>query len=136
MLEDLKTLRVLIVEDEPDMRAILFADLAELGVEHIFLADKASTALDFIGDDDRNFDVILCDWNMPSLSGLDLIRAMHDRNIHTPVIMVTGRVDQASVMEASSHGICGYLRKPFTPEQIQARLEAVLRRRKMMETQH
>ncbi len=134
--QDLKALRVLIVEDEPDMRAILFADLAELGVGHIFLADKAATALDFIGDSAAHFDIILCDWNMPSLSGLDLIRAMHGRNIYIPVIMVTGRADQASVIEATAHGISGYLCKPFTPEQMQARLQSVLRRRKTIESCH
>lgn len=72
----------------------------------------------------QRFDLILCDWEMPEMSGLELLRwARQDDNYKkTPFIMITSRGDRDHVMEAVKEGVSGYLGKPFSPEQLSGRI--------------
>ncbi|UZE95689.1 response regulator [Alkalimarinus alittae] len=70
------------------------------------------------------FDLILCDWEMPEMNGLELLRwaRQHDSYVKTPFIMITSRGDRDHVMEAVKEGVSGYLGKPFSPEQLSGRI--------------
>ncbi|MFD2231650.1 response regulator [Alkalimarinus sediminis] len=70
------------------------------------------------------FDLILCDWEMPEMSGLELLRwaRQSDSYKKTPFIMITSRGDRDHVMEAVKEGVSGYLGKPFSPEQLSGRI--------------
>lgn len=74
------------------------------------------------------FDLILCDWEMPEMSGLELLRwaRQHDAYKKTPFIMITSRGDRDHVMEAVKEGVSGYLGKPFSPEQLASRIVKAL----------
>ena len=74
------------------------------------------------------FDLILCDWEMPEMSGLELLRwaRQSDRYKKTPFIMITSRGDRDHVMEAVKEGVSGYLGKPFSPEQLSGRIVKAL----------
>ncbi|WP_250656679.1 response regulator [Alkalimarinus coralli] len=74
------------------------------------------------------FDLILCDWEMPEMSGLELLRwaRQHDTYKKTPFIMITSRGDRDHVMEAVKEGVSGYLGKPFSPEQLSGRIVKAL----------
>ncbi len=74
------------------------------------------------------FDLILCDWEMPEMSGLELLRwaRQNDSYKKTPFIMITSRGDRDHVMEAVKEGVSGYLGKPFSPEQLSGRIVKAL----------
>jgi two-component system chemotaxis response regulator CheY len=80
--------------------------------------------------DGNNADLILCDWNMPVMSGMEFFRALREKGNVTPFLMITGRSDHNSIMEARSTGVEGYLRKPFSSKQIETRLRILAARMK------
>ncbi len=123
--EDLK---ILIVEDQPEARAMLRNMLGELGVTQIFEAKDGREALDFVDSAFDFIDMIVCDWNMPGLSGVELLRQLRTVDPSMPFLMVTGRSDMESVVEAKSSGVTGYIRKPFSPVQLEAKLRIILQR--------
>ncbi len=75
-----------------------------------------------------SYDLILCDWEMPEMSGLELLRwaRQNDGYKKTPFIMITSRGDRDHVMEAVKEGVSGYLGKPFSPEQLSGRIVKAL----------
>ena len=124
-LEDLK---ILIVEDQAEARAMLRNMLAELGVTQIFEAKDGREALAFVDSAFDFIDMIVCDWNMPGLSGVEFLRQLRTVDPAMPFLMVTGRSDMESVVEAKSSGVTGYIRKPFSPVQLEAKLRIILQR--------
>lgn len=128
--EILSKLKVLIVEDQAESRAALVSILEELGVSEVFEADDGRHALEFMGRGGMKVDLVLSDWNMPVMSGVEFFRTMRAQGNATPFLMITGRGDHGSVMEARSIGIDGYIRKPFSPEQVEARLRIFAQRMK------
>jgi DNA-binding response OmpR family regulator len=75
-----------------------------------------------------SFDLILCDWEMPEMNGLELLRwaRQNDDYKKTPFIMITSRGDRDHVIEAVKEGVSGYLGKPFSPEQLSGRIVKAL----------
>jgi len=130
MQTDLPNLKVLLVEDQRDSRAILRDMLSTLGITQVYEADDGRTGLQFMKSAPDIIDVILCDWNMPSMSGLDFLQQIRSTGEETPFLMITGRSDQFSVVEAKNGGASAYIRKPFTPEQIEAKLRILMQRMK------
>jgi CheY-like chemotaxis protein len=118
------------VEDQAESRASLVDILEDLGVAEVFEADDGQHGLQFVCCPASFIDLILCDWNMPIMSGMEFFRAMRERGLAIPFLMITGRGDHNSVMEARSTGVEGYIRKPFSPEQIEARLRILATRMK------
>lgn len=123
---ELGRLKILIVEDQPESRMILRDILGDLGIVEIFEADDGRNALHYMGG--NNVDLILCDWNMPVMSGMEFFRALRAKGNGTPFLMITGRSDHHSIMEARSTGVEGYIRKPFSPQQIETRLRILAAR--------
>ncbi len=70
----------------------------------------------------HGFDLILTDWNMPGLSGLELVRNIRARNAEIPVFMITTEAERRRVMEAIDAGVTEYIVKPFTPEVLTEKL--------------
>lgn len=127
-MTELARLKVLIVEDQPESRMILRDILGDLGIAQIYEADDGRNALQYMSG--KNVDLILCDWNMPVMSGMEFFRALREKGDATPFLMITGRSDHNSVMEARSTGVEGYIRKPFSPQQIETRLRILAARMK------
>lgn len=121
----LSKLKILIVEDEPESRVHLKTILLEFGAIDVFEVPDGRTALTLLDNTPDLVDVILCDWNMPSMSGIQLLRQLRTAGVQTPFVMVTGRGDSQSVMEARNLGVAGYIRKPFTPAQVEVRLRII-----------
>lgn len=118
-------LKILVVEDQSDARAMMRNMLGELGITQIFEAGDGKEALMFM---DTAFDFvnfIICDWNMPGLSGVEFLRQLRTVDPDVPFLMVTGRGDMDSVVEAKSSGVSGYIRKPFSPVQLEAKLRII-----------
>jgi DNA-binding response OmpR family regulator len=77
-------------------------------------------------------ELILCDWNMPGRPGLDLLEELRLDGISPIFLIVSGRGDHDSVQEAKEAGVAGYIRKPFSPDQVESRILSALHRTKAM----
>ena len=113
-------IRALIVDDSSVMRKIVERSLRSAGIEFskIFEAGNGAEGLAVIAED--RVDLILCDINMPVMDGLEFVKALADvENAKgTPVVMITTEGSESHVVKALSLGAKGYIRKPFTPDQV------------------
>lgn len=115
---------VLIVDDSFVMRRVLERALRQAGlaIAAVFEASDGAEALDILAE--QSVDLILSDVNMPRMGGLELLREIRARRLAAgvPVVMVTTESGEESVREAIAAGAQGYIRKPFTAEQVKQRV--------------
>jgi len=113
-------IRALIVDDSSVMRKIVERSLRSAGIElsKIFEAGNGAEGLAVIAED--GVDLILCDINMPVMDGLEFVKALSgvENAKGTPVVMITTEGSESHVVKALSLGAKGYIRKPFTPDQV------------------
>jgi len=114
--------RALVIEDSQAMRSILAGILGDLGFE-VSLAADAEEALAVLENDQR-FEFALVDWNLPAMSGLDLVISIRDRATHDDIklMMVTTETELARVQEALEAGADEYIMKPFDREMLLEKL--------------
>ena len=119
--------RILVVEDEQPIRDLIAFGLRRAGCE-VALAGHSQAALASIGD--RRPDLVLVDWMLPDMSGLELVRALRrDANTRDiPIMMLTARAEEADKVAGLETGADDYLTKPFSARELIARIQAVLRR--------
>ena len=116
---------VLIVDDFATMRRILKNILRQIGFTNIYEADHGKSALNMLKK--QKFDLILCDWNMPEMSGLELLNKVRSDNElkGIPFVMVTAEAQKNNIIEAVQAGVSNYVVKPFTAETISGKLKKV-----------
>jgi len=116
---------VLVVDDFATMRRILKNILRQIGFTNIYEADNGKNALNMLKK--QKFDLILCDWNMPEMSGLELLSKVRSDNElkDTPFVMVTAEAQKNNIIQAVQAGVSNYVVKPFTAETITGKLEKV-----------
>ena len=109
-----KNLRILIVDDFSTMRRIVKNLLNDLGFHNTTEADDGTTALVELRK--AGFDLVITDWNMPGMPGIDLLKAIRaDATLaKIPVLMVTAEAKREQIIEAAQAGVNGYVIKPFT----------------------
>ncbi len=123
--EGIEKLKILVVEDQPDARAMVRGMLSEMGITQIFEASDGREAMTFTDTAMDMIDVVICDWNMPKMTGIDLLRQMRTVMPDVPFLMLTGRGDIDSVAEAKSCGVTAYIRKPFSPANLEIKLRVI-----------
>ena len=116
--------RILVVDDEPQLRRVLRSTLSALGFV-VGDADTGETALEKLRED--KFDLVLLDINMPGLSGLEICRAIRTRS-EVGILMLTVRDRAEDKIAALDAGADGYVTKPFDVNELLARIRAALRR--------
>ncbi|MGB0719455.1 MAG: response regulator [Bdellovibrionales bacterium] len=126
--QDIKDLKILVVEDQMESRSMLRAMLMELGIHQIFDSVNGQEALQFIDSAADLVDLVICDWNMPKMTGVELLRQLRSVGVDMPFLMITGRADADSVLEAKACGVTGYISKPFSTQQLEAKLRIVAHR--------
>ena len=119
--------RILIVDDFASMRKVTIQILEQLGYSNFIEADDGHVAWNAIVNIQPQIQLVICDWNMPGETGLDLLKKMRGRDTlkDIPFIMSTTRSEKESVMQAIEHGASHFIIKPFTKEVFEKRLEAV-----------
>jgi len=122
---DLNT-TILIVDDFSTMRRIMRSSLKQLGFLNVNEAEDGAIALKKLKVE--KVGLILADWNMPNMNGLDLLKSVRgDENLkNIPFIMVTAEGQKDNIMEAVQAGVNNYILKPFTPEVLKEKIEKVL----------
>jgi two-component system chemotaxis response regulator CheY len=118
-------MKVLIVDDFATMRRILRNILKQIGFTDIAEADDGATALKELKKE--KYDLILCDWNMPEMPGIDLLKALKaDEQLkNIPFVMVTAEAQKENIIEAVKTGVSSYIVKPFTAETVNEKLNKV-----------
>ncbi|MCC6597629.1 MAG: response regulator [Alphaproteobacteria bacterium] len=118
----LKELKVLLVDDQVESRVMLRNMLWEMEVTQIFESPNGREALKFLDSAFDFVNLVICDWNMPEMSGVELLRQLRTVDSTLPFLMVTGRSDMESVVEAKSSGVTGYIKKPFSIKELETKL--------------
>lgn len=123
-----KNMKILIVDDFSTMRRIIKNLLRDLGFSNTYEADDGVTALPMLKNGD--FDFLITDWNMPGMTGIDLLRAVRaDEKLGTlPVLMVTAEAKRDQIIEAAQAGVNGYVVKPFTAQALQEKIAKIFER--------
>ena len=121
------SMKILIVDDFATMRRILKNILKQLGLSNITEADDGATALEELKK--NQFDLIISDWNMPKMTGIDLLRAVRadEQTKDLPFLMVTAEAQKQNVIDAVQAGVSNYVVKPFTAEAISEKLEKIFK---------
>lgn len=117
--------KLMIVDDDAEMRTLLAEYFRRLGFE-VAEKENGAAALQAVTND--RFDCFILDVAMPEMSGIDLLKKMRDRGINTPALFLTAHDlldDKVAGFEA---GADDYLAKPFSPRELEYRVEALLRR--------
>lgn len=122
----LHELTYLVVDDLELMRAVTVNQLRALGCENIKVARNGATALETLRN--SKIDVVLCDWNMPVMSGLDLLKIVRaDADLaKLPFLMITAEAERTRIEEVIHAGVSGLLVKPYNAGNLKARLDKVM----------
>ncbi len=118
------TMRVLIVDDYKTMLTIIRNLLKQIGFSDIDEATDGGAALGLIGQ--KPYDLVISDWNMEPMTGLDLLKAVREKGNKVPFIMVTAESKVENVVAAKQAGVNNYIVKPFNADTLKAKLVATL----------
>lgn len=119
-------IRVLVVDDLSTMRAIIRDALRQLGIKGIDEAESGLTALIKIRR--TKYDVILLDWNMPKMTGLQVLKEIRSnkKTRDVPIIMLTAEASESNILVAIQAGVNDYIIKPFTTKVLEEKILNVL----------
>lgn len=121
-------MKILIVDDFSTMRRIIKNLLRDLGFSNTHEADDGTTGLPMLQT--GNYDFLVTDWNMPGMTGLELLRVVRaDPKLQSlPVLMVTAEAKKDQIVLAANEGVNGYIVKPFTAQILKEKIEKIFER--------
>jgi two-component system chemotaxis response regulator CheY len=118
-------MKILVVDDMQAMRKVTCHILQKLGYDQVNQADDGSSAIKRL--ENSQYDFVITDWNMPGVTGLDLLR--HIRATpelkHIPVLMITAEGSRKQVLDAAKAGVNSYIMKPFTPATLKQKIDKI-----------
>ncbi len=124
--------KILLVEDEDNIRKIIGYDLRKANYDIVECAD-GKQALDLALH--NMFDVLIIDWMLPNISGIDIVKQLRAQGVDSIFIMLTARDDETDILYAFESGVDDYMSKPFSPRELLARVNAHLKRQKKKDEQ-
>jgi two-component system chemotaxis response regulator CheY len=130
-----RTFRILLVDDYQLAKVLVRKALENIGVFEVSEADDGKAALHLIREahqDGKPFDLVLCDWNMPILNGLELLQLIrkYPEFAFLQFVMVTSAADQQHVLKALNHGAVDYVIKPIAPGVIEKKVQKIFNKLK------
>ena len=114
-------MKVLVADDSGVMRKIIIRSLNAVGVSDVVEAADGAEGWERLQS--NAIDLVLTDWNMPNVSGLEFLRKIRESGKDLPVIMVTTEAEKAKVIEAIQAGVTDYLCKPFESDELREKIE-------------
>jgi two-component system chemotaxis response regulator CheY len=117
-------MKVLVVDDSAVMRKVLIGALSRCDLGEVDQAGDGAEALEAV--EKADYGLIMMDWNMPVMLGIDAVRKLRERGKTMPIIMVTTEAEKSRVVEALKAGANNYIIKPFEPKTIIEKIQAVL----------
>jgi two-component system chemotaxis response regulator CheY len=126
----LQQIRVLVIDDSSTIRTLLKEMLRHIGVGDTTAVGSGAEALRLVGIADPAYDLLVCDWNMDGMSGLQFLRLVREKQPNVPFLLISGRSDAQSIRAARAAGVSIYLRKPFSPRELEAKIHLALGARK------
>lgn len=121
-LPGLELLRVLLVEDDLFAQRLAASVLRQLGVKDLTIVKDGQAAIDLLGTTEIRFDLIVSDWNMPKVTGLDLLKHVRKTWVNMPFLMLTGNANEEFIIAARENKVDAYVIKPFSAGQLQQKL--------------
>jgi two-component system chemotaxis response regulator CheY len=117
-------MKCLVVDDSATMRRIVVNALKTIGVTDVVEAGDGSEGLQKC---DGSVELVITDWNMPVMGGLDFVKALRSNGptARVPVLMVTTRSVQEDIVQAVEAGVNGYILKPFTPQVLKEKIAQI-----------
>lgn len=119
-------IHVLVIDDDPYIIELVVALLRDIGVREIRRADSVISALEKFSEKGTRIRLIVCDWMMPGMEGIEFLRQVRKIDVEVPFLMLTAKSTQESVKEARELGVTQYIAKPFNLEMLRSRLTAML----------
>ncbi|AHG87702.1 response regulator receiver [Gemmatirosa kalamazoonensis] len=118
-------MKFLVVDDSSTMRRIVVNSLQRIGFDNTIEAGDGREALEKF---DPSVTFVITDWNMPNMTGTELARALRGRadGKQVPILMVTARSVRDDIIEAMEAGVNNYIVKPFTPQILKEKIDALL----------
>ena len=114
LLEEFEKLRVLVVDDEEEIRDLIQEILRDLGIVRVHLAENGEMAWQRLSRSELDYDLVISDWLMPRMDGLELLQKMRQFGSETLFMMLTVKVTGEAVTAAVESGVTLYVAKPFT----------------------
>ena len=125
----LSTIEVLVCDDDTVILRIMEHILSELGIGRVQSTSNPKIALQLLKEPvAKPFDIFVCDWKMPEMSGIEVLRRVRALGMSTQFVMLTGNATPEAVSEAVELGVDAYIAKPFTAEQVQQKITTVAKR--------
>jgi two-component system chemotaxis response regulator CheY len=123
-----RDMNILVVDDFSTMRRIVKNLLKELGFSRFDEADDGATAWPMIQS--GKYDFIVSDWNMPEMTGIDLLRHVRadEKLKDTPFLLITAEAKRSQILEAAEAGVDGYIVKPFTAATLNGKIQKIFER--------
>jgi two-component system, chemotaxis family, chemotaxis protein CheY len=117
-------LKILIVDDSSTMRRIIINTLSRIGYSDVAEAEHGKAGLEKLKQ--GGVEMIITDWNMPEMDGLEFVQAVRGQNPNIPILMVTTNAAKEDIVQALQAGVNNYVVKPFTPDTLKEKIESLL----------
>ena len=117
--------RILLIEDEDSIRHLISYDLKNAGFDVTGCSDGASAREKGLNE---SFDIMIIDWMLPEISGIELVRLFRGKGIDSVMMMLTAKDEEEDILEAFEAGVDDYITKPFSPRELLARIQAHVKR--------
>ena len=112
--KEFEALRVLVVDDEEEIRDLVQQILRDMGIVRVHLAENGEMAWQRLSRTELDYDLVISDWLMPRMDGLELLKKMRQFGLETLFMMLTVKVTGEAVAAAVENGVTLYVAKPFT----------------------
>lgn len=123
---ELKQIRVLLVEDDIFAQRLARSVLNQLGIQNLTVVEDGRQAIEVLDASETRFDMIVSDWNMPNVTGLELLRHVRKTWENMPFLMLTGNANEEFVRSARDNRVDAYVIKPFSPAQLRQKICTIL----------
>ena len=117
-------MKILIVDDSSTMRRIIINTLSRIGYTDVVEGENGKSGLEKLGQ--GGVEMIITDWNMPEMDGLEFVKTVRGTNPSIPILMVTTNAAKEDIVEALQAGVNNYVVKPFTPDTLKEKIESLL----------